>query len=139
MGHLAHDTLEDLQQLARLSRVNILIVGEMPVSDREEVLRIIRQQRGLHVFRAQRSSGFVLPDRADVILVIDDACQLSRVDQNHLLRWMGRNQGLIVSFASRSLYEMVCEGRFVERLYYQLNTFSVMQAGDLSPVRRTGS
>jgi hypothetical protein len=130
MSYLAHDTLEDLQHLARASRTNILIVGDMAVSERNEVLRTVKQQRGLDVFHAQRPSEFVLPDRGDVILVLDDACELSRFDQNRLLGWMGRNQGLVVSFASRSLYGVVCEGRFVERLYYQLNTFCVMLTGD---------
>jgi Sigma-54 interaction domain len=130
MSYLAQDTLENLQHLARASRANILIVGDMAVSERNEVLHIVRQQRGLDVFHAQRPSEFVLPDRGDVILVLDDACELSRFDQNRLLGWMGRNQSLIVSFASRSLYGMVCEGRFVERLYYQLNTFCVMLTGD---------
>ena len=130
MSYLAHDTLEDLQHLARASRTNILIVGDMAVSERNEVLRTVKQQRGLDVFHAQRPSEFVLPDRGDVILVLDDACELSRFDQNRLLGWMGRNQGLVVSFASRSLYGVVCEGRFVERLYYQLNTFCVMLTGN---------
>jgi hypothetical protein len=129
MSYLAHDTLEDLQHLARASRTNILIVGDMAVSERNEVLRTVKQQRGLDVFHAQRPSEFVLPKRGDVILVLDDACELSRFDQNRLLGWMGRNQGLVVSFASRSLYGVVCEGRFVERLYYQLNTFCVMLTG----------
>jgi len=130
MSYLAHDTLEDLQHLARASRTNILIVGDVAVSERNEVLRTVKQQRGLDVFHAQRPSQFVLPDRGDVILVLDDACELSRFDQSRLLGWMGRNHGLVVSFASRSLYGVVCEGRFVERLYYQLNTFSVMLTGD---------
>ena len=130
MSYLAHDTLEDLQHLARASRANLLIVGDMVVSERDEVLRTVRRQRGLDVFHSQRRSEFVLPDRGDVILVLDDACQLSRFDQNRLLGWIGRNQGPIVSFASRSLSGMVCEGRFLQRLYYRLNIFSVMLTGD---------
>jgi sigma-54-interacting transcriptional regulator len=126
MSYLALDTVEDLQRLARLSHANILIVGDMAVSERDEVLRTLRQQRGHDVFHAQRPSELVLPDRGDVILVLDDACELSRFDQHRLLGWMGRNRGRIVSFASRSLYGMVCEGRFVERLYYKLNMFCVM-------------
>ena len=129
MTYLAHDTLEDLPHLARASRA-ILIVGDMVVSERDEVLRTVRRQRGLDVFHAQRRSEFVLPDRGDVILVLDDASKLSRFDQNRLLGWMGRNQGPIVSFASRSLYGMVCEERFVEQLYYRLNIFCVMLTGD---------
>jgi hypothetical protein len=130
MSYLAHDTLEDLQHLARASRANILIVGDVAVSERDEVLRTVRRQLSLDVFHPQRPSEFVLPDRDDVILVLDDACELSRFDQNRLLGWTGRNQGPIVSFASRSLYGMVCERRFVERLYYRLNIFCVMLTGD---------
>ena len=130
MSYLTHDRLEDLQHLARASRANVLIVGDMAVSERDEVLRTVRLQRGLDVFHAQRPFEFVLPDRGDVILVLDDACELSRFEQNRLLGWTCRNQGLIVAFASRSLYGMVCEGRFVERLYYQLNTFCVTLTGD---------
>ena len=130
MSYLAQDTLEDLQHVARASRANILIVGDMAVSERDEVLRTVRRQRGLDVFHAQRPSELVLPDRGDVILVLDDACELSRFEQNRLLGWMARNQGPIVSFASRSLYGMVGEGQFVERLYYRLNIFCVMLTGD---------
>src|SRR5688572_4454602 len=130
MSFLIRDTLEDLERFARVSRGNLLIVGEMAVSERDEVLRTVSQQRGYVVFHAQRRSEFVLPDRGDVILVLDDACELSWFDQNSLLGWTGRSGGLIVSFASRSLYGMVCEGRFVERLYYQLNTFCVNLADD---------
>ena len=130
MSCLERDTLEDLQRLARASRVNILIVGDLAVSERAEVLRTVSQQRGHDVFHAQYGSEFVLPDRGDVILVLDDACELSRFDQNRLLGWTGRSQGPIVSFASRSLYGMVCEGRFVEQLYYQLNTFCVNLTDD---------
>jgi len=130
MSYLAHDTLEDLQHLARAPRANILIVGDMAVSERDEVLRTVRRQRDLDVFYAQRPSEFALPERGDVILVLDDVCELSRFDQNRLLGWMGRNQGPIVSFASRSLYGLVCEGRFVERLYYRLNMFCMLLTGD---------
>jgi hypothetical protein len=129
MRDLARDALGDLQHLA-VSRLNILIVGELAVSDRDEVLRTVRQRRGLDVFHAQRPAEFVLPDGGNVILVLDDACTLSPTDQNRLLGWLGRNQGLVVSFASRSLYGMMCEGRFVERLYYQLNTFCARLTGE---------
>lgn len=48
----------------------------------------------------------------------DDACRLSRHGQGQLLRWVGQHEALITSFASRSLYHMVCDGHFVDRLYY---------------------
>ena len=125
MDPLALETVEDLQRLARVWWVNILIVGTTPVSDTDNILGTIRQQRGLDVFHAQRSSEFVLPDRGDVILVLDDVCQLSRDQQVRLLDWVSRKRVQIVSFASRSLYRLVCEQKFMDRLYYHLNTVCV--------------
>ena len=126
MRHVARDTLEDVQRLGRLSPVNILIVGPMPASDRDEVLRTLSRQRGLDVFRAQGPTEFLLPGCGDVILVLDDASRLSRDHQVRLLEWVSRNHVQIVSFASRSLYGMVSEQTFIDRLYYQLNTVCVI-------------
>ena len=126
MGDVARDTLEDVQRLGRTSPVNILIVGPMPVSDRDRVLRAVSRQRGLDVFHAQSPAEFVLPNRGDVILVLDDASQLSRADQLVLLEWVGCSHLQIVSFSSRSLYDMVSEQSFIDRLYYQLNTVCVI-------------
>ena len=126
MRDVAGDTLEDVHRLGRTSPVNILIVGPMAVSDRGQVLRAVRRQRGRDVFHAQSPAEFVLPDHGDVILVLDDASQLSRADQLLLLEWVGRNRLQIVSFASRSLYDMVSEQSFIDRLYYQLNTVCVI-------------
>ena len=126
MKHLALDTLEDVERLGSVSPVNILIVGPMPGSDRDEVLRAIRRQRGLDVFHAQRPAEFLLPNRGDVILVLDDASQLSGAHQMRLLEWESRDHVQIVSFASHSLYDMVSEETFIDRLYYRLNTVCVI-------------
>jgi len=126
MRNVARDALEDAQRLGRIAPVNILIVGLMPVSDRDEILRAVRHQRGLDVFHAQGSAEFLLPDRDDVILVVDDASRLSRSQQVCLLNWVSRNHVQIISFASRSLYDMVSEETFIDRLYYQLNTTCVI-------------
>ena len=126
MRDVARDTLEDVQRLGRVSPVNVLIVGPMPASDRDEVLRSLRRQRGLDVFHAQGPAEFLLPGCGDVVLVLDDASQLSRDHQVRLLEWMSRNHVQIVSFASRSLYAMVSEHTFIDRLYYQLNTVCVI-------------
>ena len=126
MRNVARDALEDAQRLGRIAPVNILIVGLMPVSDRDEILRAVRHQRGLDLFHAQGSAEFLLPDRRDVILVVDDASRLSRSQQVCLLNWVSRNNVQIISFASRSLYDMVSEETFIDRLYYQLNTTCVI-------------
>jgi hypothetical protein len=126
MTDVARDTLEEVHRLGRVSRVNILIVGPMPVSDRDEVLRTVSRQRGFDVFHAQGPAEFLLPSCSDVILVLDDASQLTRAHQVRLLEWVSRNHVQIVSFASRSLYAMVSEQTFIDRLYYQLNTLCVI-------------
>ena len=126
MRDVARDTLEDVQRLGRVSPVNILIVGPMSVSDRDEVLGAVRRQRGLDIFHAQGPAEFVLPNHGDVILVLDDASRLSMAQQVGLLGWVSRNHVQIVSCASRSLYDMVSEQTFIDRLYYQLNTVYVI-------------
>ena len=40
------------------------------------------------------------------------------------------HDGLVVSFALRSPYAMVCAGTFIERLYYHLNTVCVVLADE---------
>ena len=128
MSTLALSTLRELGQSTRLYRANVLIVGDIPQSEREDVLDTVKRQRGLDLFRAQRH-GFDLPSHPAVILVLDDACELSPDHQRRLLEWVSRNHVQVVSFASCSLYEMVCGQQFIDRLYYHLNTICVI-AGD---------
>ena len=128
MSTLALSTLRELAQSTRLYRANVLILGDIPQSEREEVLDTVKLHRGIDLFRAQRPA-FTLPSHPAVILVLDDACELSPDHQRCLLAWVSRNHVQIVSFASCSLYEMVCGQQFIDRLYYHLNTICVI-AGD---------
>ena len=128
MSNLARSTLRELEQFTHLYRANVLIIGDIPRAEREEVLDTVKRHRGLDAFRAQRPA-FTLPSHPAVILVLDDASELSRDHQRRLLEWVSRNHVQIVSFASRSLYDMVCEKTFIDRLYYHLNTVCVV-AGD---------
>jgi hypothetical protein len=123
--------LAELRHLSRDCRANILIVGELSSAQRDEILQTLTLQRALNVFYAQRVNGFVLPSAGDVLLVLDNACSLSRHEQGRLLRWVSRHGAPIVSFASGSPYAMVCDGRFVDRLYYQLNTIYIAINSDL--------
>jgi hypothetical protein len=126
MRYLTQETLAELQQVTRAFRANVLIVGVLPASHRDEILSTIQFQSRYDVFHAQSGSLVVLPNHGEVMVVLEDVCDLSRNDQNRLVEWISRHDGQIVSFASRSPYAMVSEGRFDERLYYHLNTFCIV-------------
>ena len=129
MRYLAHGTLAELQQVTRAFRANVLIVGALSGSQRDDVLHTVKFHSGLDVFHAQHRS-LILPNHGDVIVVLDDVCALSPDDQDQLLEWISRHDSQIVSFASQSPYAMVCAGTFVERLYYHLNTVCIVLADE---------
>jgi hypothetical protein len=122
MRYLAQETLAELQQLTRAFRANVLIVGALATSQRDEILQTVKGPGGRDMLYAQRHSDLVLPAHGGVTVVLDDVCALSPDDQGRLLDWIRRHGGRVVSFASRSPYAMVCAGSFVEQLYYLLNT-----------------
>jgi hypothetical protein len=118
--------LDDWRQLAQPCRTNLLIVGELAAKDREDVLRTIQARCGLDGFHTQGPQGLLLPPRSDVIVILDDACRLSEDEQQRLLWWVRQHHAQVTSFASTSLYDMVRAGRFMDALYYQLNTICVV-------------
>jgi len=126
---LAQNTLRELELFTLMYCANVLIIGEIPRSARDDVLHTMKRHTGFGMFHAQRSAAFDLPSHRNVVLVLDDACELSSDHQVRLLEWVSRNHVQIVSFASRSLYAMVCAEKFIDRLYYQLNTVCII-AGD---------
>ena len=127
MTSSVRDALAELRLLTQGCRANILIVGHLHRSECDELLETIKAHCGQDVFHAQRQpSDFALPDRGDLILVLDAVRELSRPQQRQLLQWVSEHKALIVSFASSSLYDMVCEGRFIDRLYYHLNTLCIV-------------
>jgi hypothetical protein len=118
--------LDDWRQFAQGCRANLLIVGELAARDREDILETIQARCGLDGFHAQRPHGLLLPAHSDLIVVVDDACRLSEDEQRRLLRWVRQHHAQVTSFASTSLYDLVRAGRFMEALYYHLNTFCVV-------------
>lgn len=130
MRYLAQERLAELQQLTRAFRANVLIVGPLAASQHDEIVQLVTRQTGFDVLYAQRASTLVLPTHSEVIVVLDDVCALSPDDQDRLLEFISRYDGLVVSFALRSPYAMVCAGTFIERLYYHLNTVCVVLADE---------
>ena len=126
MSYLAHETLAQLQHLTRVYRANVLIVGDLPSSHRGELLGSVKLHSRFEVVHAQRPFALALPNHGELILVLDDVCELSLDDQGRLLEWISRHDSQIVSFASCSPYDMLHEGRFLDQLYYRLNTFCIL-------------
>ena len=127
MTSTVRDALAELRLLTQGCRANILIVGHLHPSDRDDLLETIKSNCGQDVFHAQHQPpDLALPDGGDLILVLDAVCELSRHQQRQLLRWVSEHKAVIVSFASSSVYDLVCEGRFIDRLYYHLNTICIV-------------
>ena len=117
--------LDDWRQFAQACRTNLLIVGELAAREREDILQTIQVRCGLDGFHTQ-AEGLLLPTHSDLIVVLDDACRLSEDEQRRLLWWVRQHHAQVTSFASTSLYDMVRAGRFMEELYYHLNTICVV-------------
>jgi DNA-binding NtrC family response regulator len=59
-------------------------------------------------------------------LVLHDVQTLNREQQWELLEWFKANDGVqVVSISTEPLFLLVEEGKFLESLYYQLNTIYV--------------
>ena len=124
MTRTVRDPIAELRLLTRGCRANILIVGRLHPSERDGLLETIKANCRQDVFHAQHQPpDLALPDREDLILV--RVCELSRHQQRQLLQWVSEHKAVIVSFASGSVYDMVCDGRFIDRLYYHLNTLYI--------------
>ena len=70
-------------------------------------------------------------DTASGTLVLNDVAGLTIAQQVALFDWMHRRRGAIqvVSITRKRLIGLVCEGRFLEGLFYRLNTISVTARG----------
>jgi hypothetical protein len=79
-----------------------------------------------------------LPGRLDLptggagTLLLHDVALLTIAQQVALFDWLQQRQGAIqvVSVTEKRLMGMVCDGRFLEGLFYRLNTISVTAKGN---------
>jgi hypothetical protein len=71
-----------------------------------------------------------MPDITTGIWILHDVAMLTLEQQAEMAEWIvGPGAGVrIVSIASEPLWPLVASGRFVEKLYYQLNTI-ICEAG----------
>lgn len=72
-----------------------------------------------------------LPSGGHGTLVLHDVAALTIAQQVMLFDWLQHDRGAIqvVSVTEKRLMGMVCDGRFLEGLFYRLNTISVTARG----------
>ena len=72
-----------------------------------------------------------LPKAATGTLILQDVAALTIPQQVALFDWLHQQNGAVqvVSLTQKRLMGMVCDGRFLEGLFYRLNTISVTARG----------
>ena len=72
-----------------------------------------------------------LPTDGTGTLLLHDVAGLTIAQQVSLFDWLQHRQGAmqVVSVTEKRLLGMVCDGRFLEGLFYRLNTISVTAKG----------
>ena len=73
-----------------------------------------------------------LPPDGQGTLLLHDVAALTIAQQVALFDWLQHRQGgmQVVSVTQKRLMGMVCDGRFLEGLFYRLNTISVTARGN---------
>jgi hypothetical protein len=71
------------------------------------------------------SQRLTLPDNHRLLTVIDDASGLTGLEQLRLLHWINEHRPQLVSFPPRPIFPLVCEGHFLDTLFYRLNAVTI--------------
>lgn len=83
-------------------------------------------------FHSSRLPGVLdLPEEGTGTLLLHDVAALTIAQQVMLFDWLQHRRGRmqVVSVTQKRLMGMVCDGRFLEGLFYRLNTISVTARG----------
>jgi hypothetical protein len=112
--------------LMGMPRVNILLIGVDGMA--WNILGTLLMDLHQPIATWSHGQPFVLPPAGQAgTLILHDLGRLTLDNQLHLLRWLeeaaGRTQ--VISTASAPLLPSVKSGRFLEKLYYRLNTVCV--------------
>ena len=122
---LAREAHRDLQVVG-MPRTNLLLVGGAGA------IRIVMEMLWLELrepiltWRSGQPLELPAPGRAST-MVLHDVHELTRDDQQSLLRWLDQTRGRIrvVCTTRESLWPRVLAGGFNDALYYRLNTVCV--------------
>jgi hypothetical protein len=140
------EVLTELRQCAACLPFNVLILGTVTSEQRAEALQELRAGSERDAYYPQRRIAFDLPTvSTNIMVVIDEAADVSTDDQQTLLHWLEQHRdGMVLSFAINAIFPLVEQGKYLERLYYRLNvmTLNVNDAAEWSPgdrYTRTGT
>jgi hypothetical protein len=130
-GMRSRDTDSSPQQEARSAVQvqyffpNFLLVGS--VSQTESALNALRPTLRQPLLEGTCGRPLSLPTHWGTIIVREIA-NLDLVQQGALLQWLTEHVGRcqLVSVSSTSLFPLVKRGAFLERLYYQLNSVTLI-------------
>lgn len=125
--------------VGRHPKPNFLVVGH-DVSV-ERVARALAERIPLVVPVNIGEVPLALPHSPERACLLWDVAAMSASQQHHLLRWMTEaNDGVqVVSVASEPLWPLVVRGRFLDSLYYLLNTVVVQAATDETSIYHGGA
>ena len=103
---------------------NVLVCGEPPVID--AFLDALKRETSRPLRRC-RSSRELMLWKSDGTLVLEDPSSFDDNDQRALLAWLEQD-GLgvqLITTTYRPMFELVQSGRFLDTLYYRLNTIHI--------------
>ena len=124
--HGAKSSASD-RDLARLDRVNLLVVGADDVV--AELLTPLWPTLARPVAVRFRGEPLRLPPESSPVatLLIYDVDTLTREEQDALHQWLsaGDSRARVVSATGKSVYPMVQSGAFNDGLYYHLNVVMI--------------
>lgn len=82
-------------------------------------------------YRCQLPGTLDLPQQGAGTLLLHDVAALTIAQQVALFDWLHQQKGAVqvVSLTQKRLLSLVCDGRFLEGLFYRLNTVSITARG----------
>jgi hypothetical protein len=118
--------IEEELRLVEQHRVNLLLMGQADVV--QPMVEALAARFHQPVGTWSPGERLVLPPAERTgTMVINDVGALGLQDQIQLLEWLGSASGRtqVVSTTSSPLLPRVQSGKFIDTLYYRLNTFCV--------------
>ena len=97
----------------------------------DEVLGQLRGICAAPIHHCRLPGPLELPTEGPGTLLLHDVATMTIAQQVALFDWLHHRQGTmqVVSVTQKRLMGMVCDGRFLEGLFYRLNTISVTARG----------
>jgi len=124
-------------EICRTVRLNVLAIG--PDDRTDELLKPLRPSLKHPVAEVQGGAPLALPSRAVGTLLLRNLHALTPAEQGQLFEalndWLSGAQ--VISTSATGLMPLVRDGRFLESLYYRLNTI-LIDVTTLEPPRNAG-